>query len=60
MMKEASCPACAKKTLRDEELKKKLLNFILSYSKENKMMKTVWQCIIPMIRINLQMMDLSY
>ena len=26
MTKEASCPACGKKTLRDEELKKKLLN----------------------------------
>ena len=26
MTKEASCPACVKKTLRDEELKKKLLN----------------------------------
>ena len=26
MTKEASCPACAKKTQRDEELKKKLLN----------------------------------
>lgn len=26
MTKEASCPACGKKTPRDEELKKKLLN----------------------------------
>ena len=26
MTKKESCPACAKKTLRDEELKRKLLN----------------------------------